>query len=85
MGGCIGGHHDAHAPTAAFGGIFRNQDGCFCQQANQHNHTCLQVDIVFQPEQLGEEERTHQAEGYGEDDGKRDEETLVEADHDEKH
>ncbi len=49
----------------------------FGEQANQHDDTRLQVDVVLQSHNLGKEERTHQPERYGEDDGKRNQETLI--------
>jgi len=32
------------------------QDGCLCQQTDQHNQTCLQVNVILQSEHPCEEE-----------------------------
>ena len=78
MCGRVGRFYDAHPFAAAFDGVLRNQNSRLGQQADQHDHTRLQIDVILQSEYLGEQERAHQSEWYGEDNGKRYEETFVE-------
>ena len=54
------------------------QDGGFREQSDEHDESRLHVDVVLQSPQTGEEERASQSEGHAENDGERDEQTLVE-------
>ena len=78
-----GSFDDAHALTAPRGGIFGEQDGSLRQQADEHDEACLHIDVVLQSPHTGKEERTEESEGYAEDDGEGDEQTLVEGTEDE--
>ena len=82
--GCrYGGLRQGHSRAAPVGGILRDQNGGLREQADQHDDTRLQVDVVLQSQHLGEEERTQQAARYGEDDGERKQEALVQGTQDE--
>ena len=74
---------EAHASGAAVGGVLGDQNGRFRQQTDQHDDTRLEIDVVFESHRLGHEERACQTARYGEDDGERNEETLVERTQDE--
>ena len=64
-------------------GIFGEQDGRLRQQANEHDESHLQVDIVLDTEHLGKQQRTAKAERHAEDDGQGNEEALVKRNHNE--
>ena len=83
FGGRHGGLREAHARGAAVGGVLRDQDGRFRQQTDQHDDTRLEVDVVLQSHYLGEQERTHQTARNRQNDGERNEETLVQRAQDE--
>ena len=68
---------------AAGRGILGQQDGRLGQQAYQHDQSGLHIDIVLEPPHPRKEETAHQTEGHTQDDGKRDEHTLVEGAEDE--
>ena len=64
-------------------GIFCEQDGGFREQADEHDETHLQVDVVLDTKDLGKQKRASQSERYAEDDSQGDEQALVEGHHDE--
>ena len=68
---------------AALRGVLSEEDGGLAEQADEHDETHLKINVVLHAEELGEEQGTHQSERHAEDDGQRDEEALVEGDHDE--
>ena len=83
LGGKEGTLLERHADMAALRGVLGEEDGRLAEQADEHNQSNLQVDVVLNTEELGEEQGSHQAEGHAEDDGQGDEEALVECHHDE--
>ena len=83
LGGEEGTLLERHASMSALGGVVGEEDGGLAEQADEHDESHLQVDVVLHAEELGEEQGAHQSEGYAEDDGQGNEETLVECHHDE--
>ena len=67
-----------HTRLAALSSILRQQDSGLGKQTDQHNQTRLQVDVILQSHQLGEQEAAHQTYRNGEDYGKRHDKALVE-------
>ena len=74
---------ERHSCMAALRGVLSEEDGGLAEQADEHDETHLKINVVLHTEELGEEQGTHQSERHAEDDGQRDEEALVEGDHDE--
>ena len=84
LGGIECSFNDGHSLTAAFAGIFRNQNGSLGQQADEHDDTHLHIDVVLQFCEIDEHKAANQSEWHAQHDGHRNEQTLVEtAEHDE--
>lgn len=72
-----------HASLTALHGVFCNQNGGLCQQADKHDKPRLHIDVVFQSQHLGEQEAAEHAERKGKHHGERYQETFVERTQDE--
>lgn len=66
-----------HAVTAAFRGVFGQQDSGLGQQSDEHDKPRLHVDVVLHTEYLGEQETARQSERNGKHDRQRYEQALV--------
>ncbi len=69
LGGEEGTLLERHAGLSALGGVFGEEDGGLAEQADEHDESHLQVDVVLHAEELGEEQGAHQSEGHAKDDG----------------
>ena len=68
---------ERHSAPAAFPGIVSYQDCGLCKQADQHNQSGLQVDVVLQSEHLGEQEAAHKSARDRQDDCERKDKALI--------
>ena len=82
MCGRISRFDDTHPFTTAFDGKLGNQNRRLGQKSDQHDDTGLQVNVVFQSKQFGEQERAHQTERNRQDNGPRHKETFVQTSQD---
>lgn len=51
--------NNSHTFTSTFYSVLGNQNSRLRQQANQHNRSCLQINIVFQSGNTSKKETTH--------------------------
>ena len=59
-------------------GVLGQQNGCLGQETDEHDESRLHVDVVLQAPHPREKEAAEQSERHAQDDGKGDEEALVE-------
>src|SRR5574344_1233809 len=76
LGGRKCGILNRHPLAMPFRSIFCNKDGRFGKQADNHYHTCLQVNVILDAEHLGKKEASKNAERTRQNHSKRYKEPL---------